>query len=96
MTAVGRDLSADHLPEPGDSDASGFHTTALRQLVVDRAGLGYLVYPTSPNVAPPSRQSRGLVWLLRSTEGDSARLRMFGTIVGRQGQFKFLSMTNGV
>ena len=119
-------------------------TTALRQLVVDRAEFGYLVYPTSPNVAPPYRQSPDLVWLFRSattdkavhrlfgrfggkrlgyagftcsgavdrqgantlwsdcvvkhvtTEGDSARLRMFGAIVGRQGQFKFLSLANGL
>ena len=119
-------------------------TTALRELVVDRAEFGYLVYPTSPNVAPPYRQSPDLVWLLRSASsdkavtrllgrfggkplgyagfvcpdavdrqgantlwsncvvkrvtahGDSARLRMFGAIVGRHGQFKFLSLTNGL
>ena len=119
-------------------------TTGVRQLVVDRAEFAYLVYPTSPNVAPPYRQSPGLVWLLRSastdkavhrlfgrfggkplgyagftcsgavdrqgantlwsecvmkhvtTQGDSAQLRMFGAIVGRLGQFKFLSLTNGL
>jgi hypothetical protein len=111
---------------------------------VDRGEFGYLVYPTSPNVTPPYRQSPDLVWLFRSastdkavtrlfgrfggkplgyagfacpravdrqganrlwsgcvvkrrsTNGDSARLRMFGTIVGRDGQFKFLSLTNGL
>ena len=119
-------------------------TTALRRLVVDLGEFGYLVYPTSPNVAPPYRQSPDLVWLLRSAstvkavtrlfgrfggkrlgytgfacpgaverqgantlwsdcvvkrvtaEGDSVGLRMFGAIVGRQGQFKFLSLTNGL
>jgi hypothetical protein len=119
-------------------------TTSLRRLVIDRAEFGYLVYPTSPNVAPPYRQSPDLVWLFRSAstdkavrrlfgrfggkplgfagfacpgkadrqgantlwpdcdvtrttaEGDSVRLRMFGAIVGRQGQFKFLSLTNGL
>ncbi len=119
-------------------------TTALRRLVVDRGEFGYLVYPTSPNVAPPYRQSPDLVWLLRSAssdkavsrlfgrfggkplgytgfacpaavdrqgantlwsdcvvkrvtmEGDSVRHRMFGAIVGRQGQFKLLSLTNGL
>jgi hypothetical protein len=119
-------------------------TTALRRLVVDRGEFGYLIYPTSPNAAPPYRQSPDLVWLLRSassdkalsrlfgrfggkplgytgfacpgavdrqgantlwsncvvkrvtTGGDSVRLRMFGAIVGRGGQFKFLSLTNGL
>jgi hypothetical protein len=119
-------------------------TTALRRLVVDRAEFGYLVYPTSPNVAPPYRQSPDLVWLFRSASsdkavnrlfgrfggkplgyagfacpaavdrqeantlwsdcvvkrvtagGDSVHLRMFGAIVGRGGQFKFLSLTNGL
>jgi len=119
-------------------------TTALRRLVVDRAEFGYLVYPTSPNVAPPYRQSPDLVWLFRSAStdkavsrlfarfggkplgyagfscpgvadrqgantlwsdcavqrvaanGDSVRLRMFGAIVGREGQFKFLSLSNGL
>ena len=119
-------------------------TTALRRLVIDRGEFGYLVYPTSPNTAPPYRQSPDLVWLFRSastdkavsrlfarfggtplgytgfacpgavdhqgantlssncvvkrvtTEGDSARLRMFGAIVGRQGRFKFLSLANGL
>ena len=119
-------------------------TTGLRRLVVDRGEFGYLVYPTSPNAAPPYRQAPDLVWLLRSassdkavgrlfrrfggkplgyagftcpsavehqganslwsdcvvkrvtTEGDSVQLRMFGAIVGRSGQFKLLSLTNGL
>ena len=119
-------------------------TTALRRLVVDRAEFGYLVYPTSPNAAPPYRQSPDLVWLSRSastdkaasrlldrfggsplgyagftcpesadrqgantmwsacivtrvaSSGDTTRLRMFGAIVGRDGRFKFLSLTNGL
>ena len=119
-------------------------TTALRRLVVDRAEFGYLVYPTSPNVAPPYRQSPDLVWLFRSastdkavsrlfarfggkplgyagsacpgtvdrqgantlwsdcvvkrvaTTGATTQLRMFGAIVGRQGQYKFLSLANGL
>jgi len=119
-------------------------TTALRHLVVDRGEFGYLVYPTSPNVARPYRQSPDLVWLFRSASTDKAvtrlfgrfggrplgytgfacpgtadrqgantlwsdcvvnrvtahngsvELRMFGAIVGREGQFKFLSLTNGL
>jgi hypothetical protein len=119
-------------------------TTALVKLVVDRAEFGYLVYPTSPNVAPPYRQSPDLVWLSRSASTDKAlsrlfsrfggkplrytaftcpdssdrqgantlwsgcivervdsaggttRLRMFGSIIARDGRFKFLSLTNGL
>ena len=119
-------------------------TTALRRLVVDRGEFAYLVYPTSPNVTPPYRQSPDLVWLLRSASTDKAvrrlfgrfggkplgyagfacpgavdrqgtnalwsdcvvkrvtsetdvvRLHMFGAIIGREGQFKFLSLTNGL
>jgi hypothetical protein len=48
-------------------------TTALRRLVIDRGEFGYLVYPTSPNVAPPYRQSPDLVWLLRSASSDKGR-----------------------
>jgi hypothetical protein len=40
-------------------------TTALRRLVVDRAEFGYLVYPTSPNAAPPLPPIPDLVWLSR-------------------------------
>jgi hypothetical protein len=119
-------------------------TSALRQLVVDRNEFGYLVYPTSPNVAPPYRQSPDLVWLMRSAStdkavtrlmamfggrplgfaghscpvpaerqsentvwsacvvrragdaGDTTSLRMFGAIIERDGQFKFLSLSNGL
>jgi hypothetical protein len=117
-------------------------TTALMQLVVDRAEFGYLVYPTSPNAAPPYRQPPALVWMSRAamtdkgltrlldrfggrppgyagfacpnavdrqgqntlwsgcvvsrvTAGDTARLRLFGAIVERDGRFKFLSLSNG-
>jgi hypothetical protein len=119
-------------------------TTALARLVVNRAEFAYLIYPTSPNAAPPYRQSPELVWMSRSastdkaltrlfsrfggkplrfaglscpdsvdhqgtnalwsgcvvkritSEGDTTRLRMFGAIVGRDGRFKFLSLTNGL
>ena len=119
-------------------------TTSLRRLVVDREEFGYLVYPTSPNVAPPYRQSPDLVWLMRSAStdkavtrlmarfggrplgfaghscpvpaahqaentvwsgcvvrragdgGNTASLRMFGSIIERGGQFKFLSLSNGL
>jgi hypothetical protein len=119
-------------------------TAALSQLVVDRSEFGYLVYPTSPNVAPPYRQSPDLVWLMRSAStekgmtrlmarfggrplglsgyscpgrsarqgentlwsgcvvqrtlgsGDRTALQMFGSIIERGGQFKFLSLTNGL
>jgi len=53
-------------------------TTALVRLVVDRAEFGYLVYPTSPNAAPPYRQSPDLVWLLRSAATEKAASRLLG------------------
>ena len=119
-------------------------TTALANLVITRAEFGYLIYPTSPNAAPPYRQAPDLVWMARSAStdksmtrllsrfggrplgfagfacpdsanheglntlwsscvvkritsgGDTTRLRMFGAIVGREGRFKFLSLTNGL
>jgi hypothetical protein len=119
-------------------------TNAIAKLVVSRAEFGTLIYPTSPNAAPPYRQSPELVWLTRSAsnekssnrllrrfsgkpfgyvgygcnknarEGantvwsectvrfvesgsrDTTRLRLFGPIVERRGQFKFLSLTNGL
>ena len=120
-------------------------TTALAKLVVTRAEFGTLIYPTSPNAAPPYRQSPQLVWLTRAAsteksagrllrrfggkplgyagyacddksvrEGanrlwsgcvvrftepgsrDTTRLRLFGSVVERDGRFKFLSLTNGL
>jgi hypothetical protein len=119
-------------------------TTALARLVVTRPEFGHLIYPSSPNAAPPYRQSPQLVWLTRSAstekasrrlfqrfggkafgyvgydcdtkaarEGantvwsgcavrfiesgrDTMRLRVFGSIVARDGRFKFLSLTNGL
>lgn len=116
-------------------------TTALVRLIVNRREFGYLVYPTSPNVRAPYRQSPQLVWLQRAAasnkgiarlldrlggrpfglvgytcssppqrEGDNtlwtacvvarrgpdsatATLRLFGPIIERGGQFKFLSLT---
>ena len=58
-------------------------TTALVKLVVDRAEFGYLVYPTSPNVAPPYRQSPDLVWLSRSASSDKALSRLFSRFGGK-------------
>jgi hypothetical protein len=120
-------------------------TTGLTKLLVNRAEFGHLMYPSSPNAAPPYRQSPELVWLTRSAstdkaahrllarfggkafgfvgydcadpatrEGgntlwagctvrfvehggaDTARLRLFGSIVARDGRFKFVSLTNGL
>ena len=58
-------------------------TTALMRLVVDRAEFGYLVYPTSPNAAPPYRQSPGLVWLSRSASTDKAVTRLLAGFGGK-------------
>ena len=58
-------------------------TTALVKLVVDRAEFGYLVYPTSPNVAPPYRQAPDLVWLSRSASTDKALSRLFSRFGGK-------------
>jgi hypothetical protein len=58
-------------------------TTTLRQLVVDRDEFGYLIYPTSPSVAPPYRQSPDLVWLMRSAATEKAITRLmarFGSL----------------
>ena len=56
-------------------------TTSLARLVVDRREFAYLVYPTSPNVRPPYRQSPQVVWLQRSmatNKGASRLLQHFG------------------
>ena len=58
-------------------------TTALVKLVVDRAEFGFLIYPTSPNVAPPYRQSPDLVWLSRSASTDKALTRLFDRFGGK-------------
>ena len=58
-------------------------TTALVKLVVDRAEFAYLVYPTSPNVAPPYHQSPDLVWLSRSASTDKALGRLFSRFGGK-------------
>jgi hypothetical protein len=58
-------------------------TTALTRLVIDRAEFAYLVYPTSPNVAPPYRQSPDLVWLTRSAATDKGLRRLLGRFGGR-------------
>ena len=59
-------------------------TTALARLVVDRAEFGYLVYPTSPNAAPPYRQSPSLVWLTRSAGTAKGADRLLARYGGRQ------------
>jgi len=116
-------------------------TTSLVRLMVNRREFGFLVYPTSPNVSPPYRQSPQLVWLQRAAAsskgasrllerlggrplgfvsytcpsspsrqgentvwmtcvvrlvgagGDTTTHRLFGPIIERGGQYKFLSLT---
>jgi hypothetical protein len=58
-------------------------TTALTQLVIDRREFGYLVYGTSPNAAPPYRQSPDLVWLMRSASTEKAATRLLTRFGGR-------------
>lgn len=58
-------------------------TTALAHLVVDRNEFGYLVYPTSPNAAPPYRQAPDVVWLMRSAGTEKATSRLLGRFGGR-------------
>lgn len=58
-------------------------TTALVQLVVDRAEFGYLIYPTSPNASPPYRQSPELVWLSRSASTEKGLARLLDRFGGR-------------
>jgi hypothetical protein len=58
-------------------------TTALARLVVDRSEFGYLVYPSSPNAAPPYRQSPDLVWTMRSAGTEKAAKRLLARFGGR-------------
>ena len=58
-------------------------TTALTRLVVSQAEFGHLIYPTSPNAAPPYRQSPALVWLSRSASTDKAMTRLLGRFGGK-------------
>jgi len=58
-------------------------TTALARLVVSRAEFGYLIYPSSPNVAPPYRQSPELVWLSRSAATDKGMTRLLARFGGK-------------
>jgi hypothetical protein len=58
-------------------------TTALVRLVVNRAEFGYLIYPTSPNTAPPYRLSPDLVWLMQSAANGKAVARLFDRLGGK-------------
>ena len=58
-------------------------STALAQLVIDRAEFGYLVYPTSPNAKPPYRQSPDLVWMSRSASTNKAMRRLLARFGGK-------------
>jgi hypothetical protein len=58
-------------------------TTALARLVIDRSEFGYLVYPSSPNAAPPYRQSPDLVWTMRSAGTEKAAKRLLARFGGR-------------
>ena len=55
----------------------------LASLVVDRAEFAFLIYPTSPNAAPPYRQSPELVWLTRSAANSKAATRLFSRFGGQ-------------
>ena len=55
----------------------------LASLVVDRAEFAFLIYPTSPNAAPPYRQSPELVWLTRSAANTKAAQRVLARVGGR-------------
>lgn len=57
-------------------------TTALARLVVNRKEFGYLVYPSSPNVRPPYRQSPELVWLQRSAATNKGAARLLSRFGG--------------
>lgn len=56
---------------------------ALAQLVVTRAEFGTLIYPTSPNAAPPYRQSPQLVWLTRAASTEKASRRLLQRFGGK-------------
>jgi len=66
-------------------------TTALIRSMVNRREFGYLVYPTSPNVRPPYRQSPELVWLQRAAASSKGASRLLGRFGGRP--FGFVGYT---
>jgi hypothetical protein len=58
-------------------------TTALANLLIDRAEFAYLVYPTSPNARPPYRQAPDLVWMSRSAATDKGYARLMTRFGGK-------------
>jgi len=59
-------------------------TTGLAKLVVDRAEFGYLIYPSSPNAAPPYRQPPDLVWMTRAASTDKSMTRLLARFGGKR------------
>jgi hypothetical protein len=70
-------------------------TTGLTRLVVSREEFGYLVYPSSPNAAPPYRQAPDLVWLMRSAGTGKASARLLARFGGRSIGFAGHSCPDG-
>ena len=58
-------------------------TVRVARLVVNRSEFGYLVYPTSPNAAPPYRLSPDLVWMSRAASSHKGVTRLFARYGGR-------------
>lgn len=90
-----RDLPRVHALHGGASDLASltqavvqalatYDTVALRRLALDRAEFAWLVYPSSPYVAPPYRQAPWLVWLQLSLAGEKGLARLLDRYGGRR------------
>lgn len=67
--------------------------------LVRRLGGQPLKYEGYGCKSPPDRQGRNLIWTgctisLADTNGEITRHRLFGSIIEREGRFKFVSYTN--
>ncbi|HSA56109.1 MAG TPA: hypothetical protein VLE53_10410 [Gemmatimonadaceae bacterium] len=58
-------------------------SAALGALALTPAEFAWLVYPTSPFVAPPYRQMPGLVWMQIALGSGSGRARLLARLAGR-------------
>jgi hypothetical protein len=67
---------------------------ALRAFAGRPLGLGGFSCPAEPVVEEANRLRDGCVLRLRAADGSDVEKRLFGTILEREGRFKFLSYSN--
>jgi hypothetical protein len=58
-------------------------STALRQLVLSRAEIAYLYYPTAPQGLPPYDMNADLMWLMLSLQSEKGMHRALSERGGR-------------